>query len=175
MTLKYQNQKNFLEIILTPKCSNNIALSQLQKLSIKIQNLTKFVIRILRKNQLSLFEKEKLMTSIKNKIKKVQYNFYGSYSLIFLSRNSFTLISISEKAKLEWVLSPRLKKEFVNTFQAELLKVKKKSTCTMEVLWADGGRKFIFVKSRIFCKKRNILLQYKVIYMHKVSCLAERG
>lgn len=43
----------------------------------------------------------------------------------------------------------------------------------MKVLQADGGKKLIFIKLRIFYKKCRITIKYAALYMHKENKFAK--
>lgn len=43
------------------------------------------------------------------------------------------------------------------------------------ILRADGGREFISIKLRLFCKKQGLVIKYAALYMHKKNGLVKQG
>ena len=74
-----------------------------------------------------------------------------------------------------WILYLCTKDEFVNAFKIWLLCVETESNCKMGALRADGGREFVSIKLRDFCKERGIQIRYATPYLHEENGLAEQG
>lgn len=67
-----------------------------------------------------------------------------------------------------------MKNKFRDIFQIWLFKIKNQSKCILKTLYANGKDKFISIKFRVFCKKKEITLKYVAPYIHKKNSLIEK-
>lgn len=99
----------------------------------------------------------------------------GPHNPPSLSRKTYAAILLDAATRKSWVAYLRSKDEFVDMFQAWLLKLENESGNSMKALRADGGGEFISARLKDFCEKKGITIKYATPYMHEENGIAERG
>lgn len=114
------------------------------------------------------------MMIISNKLEEINTELWGPHDPPLQSGSTYIAILMYKHTRKTWTLYLQRKDDFIDAFQKWLPKVEAKSDCSIKVLQADGGRKFISAKLKFFCEKQGIVIKYAAPYMYKKNVLAER-
>lgn len=114
------------------------------------------------------------MTEVKEKLEEVYINLQGLYYLALLLGKKYIAIFLDAKTRKTWIYYLQSKDEFVNVFQIQLPKIKKKCAISIKVLYANRGSKFVSSKLKDICKQKKIVIKYATPYMHKNHKIAQQ-
>lgn len=102
----------------------------------------------------------KIMRPTTEKFEEVHTDLRGLHNPPSQSGSIYATILMCEHTWRTWTLYLGGKDNFVNAFQVWVSRIKAESRCSMKILRANDDREFILNKLRLFCKKRDILMQY---------------
>lgn len=115
------------------------------------------------------------MTLTTGKLNELYTNLWGPHNPLSQSGNTYAVILMCEHTQKTWTLYLRGKNNFINAFQAWLPQAEAEYKYLMKTLRTDGGGEFSLDKFQVFYEKKDILIKYAALYVHKKNGLAKWG